>query len=110
MPPIRRLIRGDSRSGKTARLAAAAAALAGEKRDATGLLALAVRPSAARDLRAALEARFGRDVPAAELRRRAIAILEQFPSAARLPPGWKSTAILSALDRRLLMQRAWASV
>src|SRR3712207_7107900 len=36
--------------------------------------------------------------------------LEQFPSAACLPQGWKSTDILSALDRRVLMRRAWASI
>ena len=104
----RRLIHGTFHCGKTTALVEAAATFIDEGYAASQMLGLSVHRHAVRGLRAALHDRLDQDVPVADVRRRAVALLEQFPAAAGLPSGWSSTEIISALDRRVLMRRAWA--
>lgn len=106
--PARRLICGTHRCGKTTLLVEAAASSLDGGLDAGRLLALSVNRQAVRGLRAALHTRTGLELLTADVRRRATALLEQFPASAGLPAGWSSSDIISALDRRVLMRRAWA--
>lgn len=108
MYPLRRLIWGDHGCGKTAALVQSAAGLLASGCDSTEIVALSVHRPAVRGLRKALQDRLSLDIPTADVRRRATAILEQFPAAAHLPAGWTSSDIISAIDRRALMRRAWS--
>src|SRR5688500_16298256 len=107
MVPLRRLFYGEHGSGKTTALAMAAADLRAAGYPLSSMLALSVHGRGARVLRSALHERLGADLPSAEIRRRATALLEEYPAAAQLPAGWRATDVLSALDRRHLMRRAW---
>jgi hypothetical protein len=106
----RRLITGAHHCGKTTTLVESAAAYLAAGYTATDVLALSVHRQAVQGLRTALSNRTGQDIPTADLRRRALALLEQFPEAAGLPAGWKNSEVISAMDRRVLMRRAWAEV
>src|SRR5919199_316893 len=110
MYPIRQLICSDHGCGKTSALVQSAADLLASGCDSTEILALSVHRPAVRGLRRAFQERLRLDIPTADVRRRATAILEQFPAAAHLPTGWTSSDILSAIDRRALMRRAWSEV
>ncbi|HZG65939.1 MAG TPA: hypothetical protein VEZ12_04305, partial [Herpetosiphonaceae bacterium] len=106
----RRLICGSHRCGKTTLLAEAAASYLHSGSDSGKLVALSAHRHAGRTLRAAMHEQTGQELPAADVRRRATALLEQFPTAAGLPAGWSRIEVVSALDRRVLMRRAWAAV
>ena len=108
MPPGGRLIYGEHGCGKTTALAQVAASLLASGVRPTEILALSVHSHGARRLRAALRDALGVDIPTADVRRRATAVLEQFPVAAGLPDGWQSSDILSAVDRHVLMRTAWS--
>jgi hypothetical protein len=102
----RRLIVGGHRGGKTTALAATA--LFDDTYAVAEMLGLSVHRHAVRGLRAALRERTGQDVPVADIRRRATALLEQYPVEAGLEPGWTSSDISSAIDRRTLVRDAWS--
>ena len=106
--PTRRLISAHTVAARQHLLVETVAPELADGLDGVRLLALSVNRHAVRGLRNALHTRTGRDLPVADVRRRATALLEQFPAAAGLPSGWSSTDIISALDRHVLMQRAWA--
>ncbi len=107
MHPIRRLIWGGHGCGKTAALVDSAAELLTSGFDSAEILALSIHRPAVRGLRDLLHERLGRDIPTADVRHRAVSILQQFPAAAHLPQEWTSGDIVSALDRRMLMRRVW---
>src|SRR5919199_401638 len=88
MYPIRQLICGDHGCGKTAALVQSAADLLTSGCDSAEILALSVHRPAVRGLRTAFRERLSLDIPTADVRRRATALLEQFPAAAHLPAGW----------------------
>jgi hypothetical protein len=81
-----------------------------DRERAPRMLALSTGGQSVQRLRILLQDHVEGGVPTADVWRRAVSLLEQFPQAARLAPNWKSTAIISALDRRYLMHRAWAEV
>jgi hypothetical protein len=110
VPPLRELIYGAPAAGKTTALVARAANMCGDEEQAGRMLALSTEGRAVQRLRMMFDEHVGGSVPTADVLRRAVSLLEQFPQAAGLRLDWKSTAILSALDRRYLMSRAWASV
>ena len=108
--PTRRLIQGRSRCGKTSTLPEKAVELVDAGYAPVHMLALSVHRPAVRGLRTALHGRVGQDVPTADVRRFATSLLERYPERVGLPPGWTSSEVISALDRRMLMRRAWARV
>lgn len=110
MFPTRRLMHAGHGCGKTTALVDAAADIFRAGVDRSRFLALGVQGRGVQPLRDRLRQRLGHDIPTAEVRRRAGAILQQFPQAAGLHEGWSSAEVLSALDRRLLMRRAWSSM
>ncbi len=105
--PHRRLLYAAHRCGKTSQLVRAAQDALAAGVTPGQILALAPHTAAAAQLREALRAETGLDIPTTTLRRRAIALLEAHSDAAHLPPGWGQSDILSGIDRRLLMRAAW---
>ncbi len=93
--------------GKTHHLALAAQAQILAGIPVHRLLALTVHPPAAQALRDMLVEKTGQAVPTTTLRRRALTLLQEHPRAAGLPEGWDETALLSGIDRRWLIRRAW---
>ncbi|CAA9376755.1 MAG: hypothetical protein AVDCRST_MAG93-8881, partial [uncultured Chloroflexia bacterium] len=108
--PVRQLICGAPGSGKTTMLVARAIEMIVDRERAPRMLALSTEGRSVQRLRILLQDHVDGGVPTADVWRRAVSLLEQFPQAAGLAPNWKSTAIISALDRRYLMHRAWAEV
>lgn len=108
--PQRHIFCAAHRCGKTRWLADTAQAMLQAGTSAEHLLALAVHQPAANMLRELLHQTTGQPIPTTTLRRRALHLLEAAPQAAGLPAGWQSSALLSGIDRRLLIRQAWTSV
>ncbi len=98
------------RCGKTQRLVDVARAALESGVSSGQILALAVHRPAAAVLRQMLSKGTGRDIPTTTVRQRALAILQAYPAAARLPTDWAESALLSGIDRRRLIRQGWASV
>lgn len=94
--------------GKTHRLALAARDALHHDRAPDDLLALSVHQVAANVLRDTLKSVVGQDVPATTVRRRAQHLLHKYAPLVHLPAGWEPSALLSGIDRRLLIHQAWA--
>ncbi|WP_026369299.1 PD-(D/E)XK nuclease family protein [Kallotenue papyrolyticum] len=108
--PHRRLICAAHGCGKTEHLIRAARQAQAAGVPVRCMLALTVHASAAAGLRDRLRAALNADVPVTTLRRRALSLLAGDPPAAALPPDWQEDEVLSGIDRRLLIRRAWAAV
>jgi|GEM_PF-6603256 len=98
------------RGGKTYQLAQVARRAVQAGSAPSDILALTVHGSGAAVLRDTLADVVEVAVPTTTLRRRALQILQTFPDAAHLPQGWSETQLLSGIDRRVLIKRAWATV
>lgn len=107
--PQRHIFCAAHRCGKTSQLANAAQAALDRDSSPESILALTVHQPAANVLRETLHSVIGRPVATTTLRRHALTILESSPTAAHLPADWQSTALLSGIDRRLLIRQAWAT-
>lgn len=107
--PHRQLFCAADRCGKTYRLATGVRALLAAGTPADQMLALTVYQPAANVLRQTLIDTARHVVPTTTVRRRALGILAQFPAEVGLPPGWEQSALLSGIDRRLLIRAAWAA-
>lgn len=110
MMPPRHIFTAAYRCGKTHDLAQAARSelQAGCSLDRT--LGLTTQRPSAQVLRDVLSQATQMSVPVTTVRRRALTLLEAHPQAAGLPSGWDENAILSGIDRRLLIRKAWMQV
>lgn len=108
--PQRQIFTAAYRCGKTHNLAQAAHVALQGGCPLGRTLGLTVHRPAAQVLRDALSQATNMTVPVTTVRRRALTVLETHPAAAGLPPGWNQTALLSGIDRRLLIRNAWLRV
>jgi superfamily I DNA/RNA helicase len=107
--PQRQMFCAAYRCGKTQRLVHVAREALAAGVPASQIAALTVHRPAANVLRDMLRDVTGQSVPTTTLRQRALTLLQTFPAAACLPPGWSETEQLSGIDRRRLVRQAWAS-
>lgn len=107
--PQRHIFCAAHRSGKTRWLAARAQAALDRGLPSAEILALTVQQHGANVLRQTLHSLTGQPIGTTTLRRRALTILETNAELAGLPAGWQATALLSGIDRRLLLRQAWQS-
>lgn len=105
--PQRHIFCAAHRCGKTRWLAMSASAALQAGTSAKHILALTVHQPAANVLREILQQTTDQPIPTTTLRQRAMHLLEATPEAVRLPTGWQSSALLSGIDRRLLIRQAW---
>lgn len=107
--PDRRFIACEQGSKQTTALIKAALTWR-KAHDEGKILAFSAHRHAVSSLRRQLYKQMGEEIPTTSIRRRAIALLEQFPEVVGLPNGWRSTSIVSMIDRRYVMRQAWANV
>lgn len=106
--PERHIFWAAHRGGKTYNLVLAARHALLQGTSPHQMLALAAQRGGVLRLRPALEDGAGTAIPTTSLRQRALRLLQDHPAASGLPLGWSEAALLSGIDRRMLIGMAWA--